>query len=388
MSSFEKSVPQSIIDYNGNNTNIPNKDQLEDYFIKIRDMLDFIRIFLIVNYSYIGDIPVRNMFKLLYVPLNTNTTEPPSKKRKTPLKTELQEPIYISINCEIDFNQILNLALTRHSDPRRITFNDNVYFQAVSKLDDVVEVDSLYKNFGKKNMSIGEFSLENLDKEYCLYCFKDNVNFFMPTNNSFYAKICYKYFEEKTLQNVIKTIDDNVYTCSVLELNKPFFDNLPELSENINLGYFNDETIDSYIFKDSDDRYIELPPRPIEVNAEGEEPFTFTNVKQIYGNIDNIDNIDNDININQESNIKTELPSAISNAKPLYTTKYPSSGIVFTNKPELPIYNSKREQSEQVPKRHRPFGGTKHKKKAQNRKTKKAKKVKRNTKLHFTQEIN
>ena len=133
MSSFEKSVPQSIIDYNGNNTNIPNKHQLEDYFTKIRGMLDFIRIFLIVNYSYIGDIPVRNMFKLLYVPLNTNTTEPPSKKRKTPLKTELQEPIYISINCEINYKQILNLALM-YPDSRKITFYENVYFQAVSKL--------------------------------------------------------------------------------------------------------------------------------------------------------------------------------------------------------------------------------------------------------------
>jgi hypothetical protein len=374
MSSFEKSVPQSIINYKGNNTNIPNKDQLKDYFIKIRDMLDFIRIFLIVNYSYIGDIPVRNMFKLLYVPLNTNTTEPPSKKRKTPLKTELQEPIYISINCEIDFNKMLNLELMRYSNPREIMFDENVYFQAVSKLNDVVEVNSLYKKFGKKNMSIGEFSLDNLNKEYCLYCFKDNVNFFMPTNNSFYAKICYKYFEDKTLQNVIDTIDDNVYTCSVLELNKPFFDNLPKLSENINLEHFNEETIDSYIFKDSDDSYIELPPRPIEVNAEempGEEPFTFTNVKQIYGNIDN------DININQESNTKTELPSAIANAKPLYTTKYPSSGIVFTNKPVLTEYSSTPEHPERFLKRYRPFGGTKHKKKAQNRKTKKAKKSKK-----------
>ena len=68
MSLFQSSItntPQSIVEYKGDNINIPNSEQLENYFTKIRGIEDFIRIFLIVNYVYIDEMPIKNMFKLL-----------------------------------------------------------------------------------------------------------------------------------------------------------------------------------------------------------------------------------------------------------------------------------------------------------------------------------
>lgn len=356
MSAFTYSVPQSIIDYNGNNPNIPNKDQLETYFTKIRGMLDFIRIFLIVNYSYIDNIPVRNMFKLLYVPLDTDTTEPHSKKRKTSSKTEEQEPTYISINCEIDFKKMFI------SNTRIIKFHEDVYFRAVSNLNDVVKVDSLYDKYLKKNTLIGEFSLENLNKTYCLYYFKNNINFPieqddpMSTNYQIYANICYKYFEDKTLQAIIDTINNNVYTCSVLELNKSFFDNLPKLQKNISLEHFTEDTIDSYIFKNSDDRYIKLLPKPIELQAIPDTAFGYVENPKITNSI-----------------VEEKIPFAEEPANKLYNTVYPNRGVVFAFLPELYVNDSRLERPAKIPKRG---GGTKHKKQ-KNRKTKNAKKSKK-----------
>jgi hypothetical protein len=180
----------------------------------------------------------------------------------------------------------------------------------------------------------------------------------MSTNYQIYANICYKYFEDKTLQAIIDTINNNVYTCSVLELNKSFFDNLPKLQKNISLEHFTEDTIDSYIFKNSDDRYIKLPDKPIEVHPIDDYSFNYAN---------------EDPEIMYSTNTKEEIPFAKEPANELYNTVYPNRGVVFAFLPELYVNNSRPERPAKMPK---PSGGTKHKKQ-KNRKTKKAKKSKK-----------
>jgi hypothetical protein len=370
MSLFQSSItntPQSIVEYKGDNINIPNSNQLEDYFTKIRGIEDFIRIFLIVNYVYIDEMPIKNMFKLLYVPLNATTVSNNKRIKNTKPRLMLNEPTYISVNCAINYNYMATTTFMNNSnaDAHKVIFYDDVYFKPIQELNDITDVDTLYNTSTTTNSSIGKFYLKELNKEYSIYFFKNNVGVSFPTfSEKMYAKICYNYFQDKTLENVINTFENVQNTCSVIELNKQFFINLPELNKNINLHFLDEDTIVSFIFKNSNDIYIELPNQPIEVKPIPDEPINYYPENPVTYNPKKSDN-------------KRKMAFAEEPANELYTSPYPNKGLVFTNKPELIEYKEKL-PVEQVQKRMRlPYGGTKHKKKLKNKKTKKVKKIKK-----------
>jgi hypothetical protein len=170
MSLFQSSItnkPQSIVEYKGDNINIPNSDQLETYFTKIRGIDDFIRIFLIVNYVYIDEMPIKNMFKLLYVPLNATTVSNNKRIKNTKPRLMLNEPTYISVNCAINFNYMATATFLSNlnADAHKVIFYDDVYFKPIQDLNDITDVDTFYNTSTTINSSIGKFYLKELNKK-------------------------------------------------------------------------------------------------------------------------------------------------------------------------------------------------------------------------------
>lgn len=367
MSEIQQQIPYSIKNYKGNNSNIPKADQLKNYFKKINYVDDLLRLHIILNYITIDGYPIKNMFKFLFVPLDPNSK---ISGHKTKILTE---PKYISVDCDIDYDKMEKEATLYRYNPRKLMLHQFIYFKPVKYLNDIEIVENFEKDVKNTKSNVGMFLLSELNVTYSLYYFKNNISIETDASGNMNAQICYKYFQDEKLQDIIETIDNESYTCSAIELNAPFIKTLPFISKNINLSYLDDSTLVSFIYKNSEDIDIHLPPTPIEVSAIEDNPINYCPNASIDCNQVYERHTDDD----DASNKKRKLPFAEEPANMLYETSNPNRGLVFTNKDELVVPDVNNRRIVRATKRLRtPYGGKKQNKlkKSKTRKVKKTKK--------------
>lgn len=368
MSEIQQQIPYSIKNYKGNNSNIPKADQLKNYFKKINYVDDLLRLHIILNYITIDGYPIKNMFKFLFVPLDPNSK---ISGHKTKILTE---PKYISVDCVIDYNEMVKESNRYpYYKIKKLMLHKFIYFKPVKNLNDIEIVENYEKEVNDAKSNVGLFMLDELNVTYSLYYFKNNISIETDASGNMNAQICYKYFQDEKLEDIIKTIDNESYTCSAIELNALFIKDLPLISRNINLLYLNDSTLVSFIYKNSEDIDIHLPPTPIEVSAIEDEPINYCP----NASIDCSKAYESPTDDDDASNKKRKLPYAEEPANMLYETSNPNRGLVFINNDELEVPDVNNRRIVRVTKRLRtPYGGKKQNKlkKSKTRKVKKTRK--------------